>query len=118
MSGDLVPEGQDALPGLEPPKRGEVAIVLACRRTLVSLEAAGLLEERHAILAQSMLELAQVVDAGRRQGKASAVAMAAAQILAIYQQLVPDSEGGETDEWNELVAEFRRSSPEVRDQAQ
>lgn len=113
----LEPEGQPMLPGLEEPAHRESEIVAAARRSLRALEAVGLLDERHAVLCQQMIELARVIDAGRWQGKASAVAMAAAQLLATYQVMVPESEGGENDEWSELVAEFRRSAPTVRDQA-
>lgn len=113
----LLPEEQQALPGLEEPTRPEAEIVAAARRSLRALEAVGLLDERHAVLCQQMIELAKVIDAGRRSGRASAVAMAAAQLLATYQAIVPESEGGDNDEWSELVAEFRRSAPEIRDQA-
>lgn len=104
------------LPGLEPPARGEPAIVSATRRTLAAMEALGLVDELHAQPMQLLLDLAWVVDSGRRQGKASAVAMAAAQMIATYQLLMPESAGGgETDEWNQLVADLRRSSPALRD---
>ena len=108
---------ESALPGLEPPKRGESAMLSATRRTIASLDAAGFLDETHAALCQLLIELAQVVDAGRRQGKASAVAMAAAQILATYEKLVPESAGGSEDDaaWSELVAEFRRGAAPLRD---
>lgn len=107
---------ESALPGLEPDRPGDSAMLRATRRTIASLEGAGYLDERQAALCQLLLELADVVDAGRRQGKASAVAMAAAQILSTYELLVPESKGGgEGDEWEELVADMRRSAAAPRD---
>lgn len=109
---------EQLLPGLEPPSRGEPAIKVAARRTLVALEAAGFLDERHAVINQLILDLADVVESGRVQGKASAAAMAAAQLLAAYQLLMPEAnEGGGDDDWSKFVAELRRSTPEIRDAA-
>lgn len=109
-------QADELLPGLEPPQRGESAMMRATRRTITALEGAHYLDERQAALCQLMLELAEVVDAGRRQGKASAVAMAAAQILATYELLVPEAKGGDDgDEWAALVADMRRSATAPRD---
>lgn len=109
---------EQLLPGLEPPSRGEPAIKLAARRTLVALEAAGYLDERHAVINQLILDLADVVESGRVQGKASAAAMAAAQLLAAYQLLMPEaSEGGGDDDWSQFVADLRRSATQIRDAA-
>jgi hypothetical protein len=119
---------EQLLPGLEPPARGESPLQLATRRTIAGLNRAGLLDERHAMVTQLLLDLAEVHDVGRRHGKASAAAMAAAQMLAGYQLLMPEapSGGDDNDEWtrlaNELrqahqdvVAELGRSGPTVRD---
>jgi len=111
-------QDEQLLPGLEPPSRGEPAIKVAARRTITALEAAGFLDERHAVICQLILDLAEVVDAGRRQGKASAAAMAAAQLLAAYTLLMPEAnEGGGDDDWSTFVADLRRSATEVRDAA-
>jgi hypothetical protein len=110
-------EAEELLPGLEPPAARDSAMVKAARRTLASLHAIGKVDETHAVLCQQMLELADVVDRGRRQGKASAVAMAAAQIIATYQLMVPETKGGDgdADEWSRLVEEVRRSATTPRD---
>jgi hypothetical protein len=110
---------EQLLPGLEPPKPTEPALVKAARRSIVALEAAGYLDERHAVLCQLVLDMAEVTDTGRRHGRASAAAMAAAQLQAAYVLLMPEAiEGGEgNDEWGQLVAEIRRSTTPVRDQA-
>lgn len=112
-------DDQAPLPGLEPPDRGESVMVSATRRTIASLSSDLLVDERHAMILRLLLELAEVVDKGRREGRASAVAMAAAQMLAAFQLLVPDAdgEGGGTDEWTELVARLRGSAAASRDQA-
>lgn len=117
-AGDFA-RSESELPGLEPPARGESALMLATRRSIASLHALGLVDETHALLLQLLLDLAEVVDAGRRQGKASAAAMAAAQILATWQLLLPEApKGGEDgDGWDDVVAEFRRSEAAIRNAA-
>lgn len=55
--------------------------------TLKALESERLLEPRHAAMAQLALELADAVTAGTRSRRASAAAMAAAQLLAVLQAL-------------------------------
>lgn len=103
-----------ALPGLDAPRPHAPAIVLATRRTIAQLHTAGLVDESHAMLLQLLLDLAEVVDSGRRQGRASAVAMAAAQMLAAYAVLVPptppDEGGGQGDAFDELAADLRRAA--------
>lgn len=82
-------ETQLELPGLElDPEHGKrSALREAVVVTLGALQRDGLLEERHAAMAQLALELADSVSAGRRSGRASAAAMAAAQLLAVLQAL-------------------------------
>ena len=111
---------EEALPGLEAPARSASRLELAARRTIKALRAEGLLTERHAVLCQLMLDLAEVIDAGRRNGKASAAAMAAAQLTAAYELMVPDDEpgGDENSEWSRLVAELRGSGTPPRDPAE
>lgn len=83
-------EYQVTLPGLElDPEMGgkRNAMRNAVVVTLAALERDGLLEDRHAAIAQLALELADAVAAGRRSGRASAAAMAAAQLLAALEAL-------------------------------
>lgn len=107
--------GDELLPGLEPDRPRDSELVKATRRSIRALEAAGYLDETHAGRTRLLIELAMVVDAGVRQGKASAAAMAAAQILATYEQLVPEAKEGDGDAYLELVAEIRRSATAPRD---
>jgi hypothetical protein len=80
---------QPALPGLElEPELGTAtALRSAVITTLTALHDDQLLEPRHAGLAQLALELADAVTAGRRSGRASAAAMAAAQLRETLQAL-------------------------------
>jgi len=97
------------LPGLDAPPPTASALELSTRRTIAALEALGLVDERHSMLLQLMLDLAQVVDAGRRHAKASAAAMAAAQLLAAYTLLMPETEGGggDGDAFDQLASDLR-----------
>ena len=84
---------QPALPGLEAPASGsEPAMVQAARTTLHALRADGVLTDRHAVLVALVLELAQAVAAGSRTGRASATAMAAAQLRETMLVLDPPPE--------------------------
>ena len=106
------------IPGLEPPQPRESALKLAARRTIAELQRLAMLDDSHAVICQLILDLCDVVDAGRRQGRASAAAMAAAQLLAAYQLLKPEAKGGgdEDDQaWSELVEAFRRGTAKIRD---
>ncbi len=79
-------ESQPTLPGLE---LGEHvgSLRAAVITTLEALQLDGLLEPRHAMVAQLALEMADAVQRGIAGGKASAAAMAGAQLLAAYQAL-------------------------------
>lgn len=112
---DYAPD-ENVLPGLEPPTRSASPLEVATRRTITRLHELGLVDESHAMLTRLLVDLAEVVDAGRRQGKASAAAMAAAQILATYQILVPvdSGEGGEDDPFDELAGELRDAAAAAR----
>ena len=101
---------QPALPGLDvdedrPGPGGELRA--AARRSIRALSEAGYLDESHAVLCQLMLQLADAVDAGVRYGKASAAAMAAAQLLATYQAMRPEGGDSDVNEFDELVAQLR-----------
>ena len=76
------PDDQLALPGLElsEPRESDSPMVVAAKLTLAELQRTGAVELRHAVQVQLVLQLAQSIDAGTRSGRASAVAMAAAQL--------------------------------------
>lgn len=75
-------EQQPTLAGLElvPTIGKPSALRQAVVTTLQALEEDHLLEPRHSAMAQLALELADAVNAGTRGGRASAAAMAAAQL--------------------------------------
>lgn len=106
------------LPGLEPPPRSASPLELAAHRTIQALQDEGLLEPRHALTCQLILDLSQAVDAGKRAGRASAVAMAAAQLREAFLSLPEPATGGEEgDAWEALARELGRAAA-ARDAAE
>lgn len=100
-------DGQLALPGLTPPRDSDTAMVVAAKFTLDELRNLGVLERRHAVLVQLVLSLSAAIDAGTRAGRASAVAMAAAQLRETILTLdPPPEEAGASVEAHRRLAEF------------
>lgn len=96
------------LPGLEEPPAAAGALELAVRKTIRALDDLNLLEPRHALTCQLMIELAQAVAAGRAARRASAVALAAAQLREAFLSLPePETEGGTDDAWTQLADDLR-----------
>lgn len=86
------------LPGTDPDAhQGASALEQAARRTLTALWEAGSLGPQHALAMQLVIELSRAVDAGTRAGRASAVAMAAAQLRETWQALLPEDSGPTAD---------------------
>lgn len=100
-----------ALPGLGDAPAGETELETAVRRSLAALDAAGLLQETHAMAMQLVLDLARAVGIGTRNGRASAAAMAAAQLREAW-SLLPelDMASGQMDEWEKLAKDLRRAA--------
>lgn len=100
----------DALPGLEVPAdkvaNGEGPMVVSARATLEELEALHRLEPRHAVLRQLVLSLAGAIDRGVQSGRASAVAMAAKQLLETMLVLDPPPEEAGSKSAQDALAEF------------
>lgn len=118
-------EAGDPLPGLGEPAGTAGPLELAAHRTLAALEADGLLTEQHALIAQLILDLARVATLSVRTGKASAAALAGAQLLAAYDVLTPDTAEGGHDAYDQLAADLRaaavdetRRATAVRDRAE
>lgn len=103
------------LPGLEEPTRLEPAIVTAARRTIAAVEASGLLTERDALTCALVLDLAEAVASGKTGGRASAAAMAAAQLLAAMDRLPKPPEGGGDggDPYANLAEQLRQAAREA-----
>jgi hypothetical protein len=121
MTPDPIPLSTDQpLPGLGAPGdvvAGGSELYRQTQRALAALHRQGLVDERHAGLMQLALELAQAIRPGE---KAYGVAQCAAQLLAVFDKLMPDAEGGESDGWSELRAfiagvDAAGGSPTVRD---
>lgn len=100
---------QLTLPGLEL-DGDQVGPTSALRRavteTLAELSALGLLERRHVGMAQLALELADAVTKGNRAGRASAAAMAAAQLREVLQALPAPAPGTLLQEFESFRAEL------------
>lgn len=103
------PRGEEQLlPGLEEPDRPPGPIELAARRTIVALNSESLIEERDALLCQSLISLAKAYDAAAASAHAKAYAIANlhAQLLATIDAL-PIPEGGDpNDPWANLEREL------------
>jgi len=93
MTSDATIPGLE-VPDLQPGQDGPMA--RAARVTLVALTDAGGLEPRHTVLVQLVQSLAGAIDRGVASGRASAVAMAAKQLLETMLVLDPPPEGPST----------------------
>jgi arginine decarboxylase-like protein len=95
----MLDDGQPAIPGLPAltPRDNDTPMVTAARVSLSALAESGRIEARHAVLVQSVITLAGAMDAGLRNGRASAVAMAAKNLLDTMQALDPPPEDGDAD---------------------
>jgi len=99
-------ETAPTLPGLELiPADQQTAspMRLAVVATIEALQADQLLEPRHVGLCQLALELADAVTAGRRSGRASAAAMAAAQLRETLLALPEPVAGDAAQRFGEFV---------------
>jgi len=96
----------ETIPGLEliPADQRDVSPMRrAVIETIRALERERLLEDRHAGLCQLALELADAVTAGRRSGRASAAAMAAAQLRETLLALPAPVAGDVSQRFQEFV---------------
>lgn len=99
----IPPSTDEPLPGLgdpDPTAYGGTELQRQVSRSLRYLSDNGLVDERHAGLMQLALELARTV---RPNERAYGIAQAAAQLLATFEKLMPETEGG-TDGFAELRA--------------
>lgn len=108
------------LPGLEPAAPVDAgAVELAARRTITALE--GDIDERHAVIAQTLLTVARQLDraANARNAKDYGVANLVAQLRETYLVLAVDNENerGDGDPFDRLARELGRAAA-VRDAPQ
>lgn len=103
MTEPLPPSTDQPLPGLgDPDPSGRTsALEAAVRRSLAAMADAGMVDGRHAGLMELALQLAASIRPGE---KAYGVAQCAAQLIATFDKLMPDVEGGPTDGFSELRA--------------
>lgn len=102
MTDQLPLSTDEPLPGLgEPEHRGHTALYGQVQRSLRAMADAGQVDERHAGLMQLALTLADTIRPGER---AYGVAQAAAQLLAVFDKLLPDDAGGDPDGFDQLRA--------------
>lgn len=100
-------DDQPMLPGLTPPAQGDTPMVVAAKVTLDELRRLGVVERRHSVLVALVLSLSSAIDAGTKAGRASAVAMAAAQLRETVLTLDPPPEDGDASvEAHRRLAEF------------
>lgn len=92
--------------GAGPPTQAPGVMRAEVEATIKALDALGLLDDRHRAVCQLARQLADVVEAGTRSGKAAAAAMAARELRETLAAL-PEPEETTTDEWDELVAAMR-----------
>lgn len=83
-----------------PRDRGVTDLEREVRSSLAALRAAGRLEPADAGVSQLAIELSRAIAAGARSGRASAVALASAQLLACFDRLNPPDEGGDGDDFD------------------
>jgi hypothetical protein len=103
------------LPGLQDQVGHVTELETAVRRSLAALDAAGLLTEAHAMPMQLCLDLARAVGLGTRSGRASAAALAAAQLREAWGLLPTLDEGaGQQDEWDKLAQQLRHEADAER----
>lgn len=120
MTDQLPPTTQEPLPGLGAQSdvvHGATDLYRHVQRSLRFMADHDLVDDRHAGLMQLALTLASSIRPGE---KAYGIAQCAAQLLAVFDKLLPDVEGGGGDGWSELRAylagvDAAGGSPQVRD---
>lgn len=91
-------QGQLELWALPERREQDTPLVAATKHTLEQLRAHDRLPPERAALAQLCLSLAAAIDGGARSGRASAVAMAAAQLRDTMLVLDPPPEDGDASQ--------------------
>jgi len=106
---DLMDTSDAPLPGLESPAPSRVSrLELEVTASFARLQDEGLIDDRHRGLVELGLVLARRIGAGSG-GKDYGVAQLSAQLVGVYQQLMPDQEGGSSDgfdEWRRALADL------------
>lgn len=106
------PEWAPQLPGLAIPGWGRSHIERAAQATLANLEAQGLLEPRHALACQVVLELARAVGNGLAAPKVTVATATLSKHLLEAMEALPQPEAPVSDAW----ADFERQLAEAATQ--
>lgn len=100
------------LPGLEPDQPADGAVLKAARRTLRALEDADQLTEQHAVMAAALVTVARQLDRAANSGRAKeyAVANLVAQLRDTWTALVPETQEGGSDAFDQLATDLRNAA--------
>lgn len=109
---------QPELEGLTPPRASAGALSKAARATVQALEDDQLLEPRHTLTVQLVLNLADALDRDMSRGKISvAMSQATRQLLDAIEAL-PSPDAAQSDEWDELARAFAEADVRARERAE
>ena len=106
-------ESSPLLPGLEDEHTSptsSTALVEAVRRTFARLDAAGVLDERHAGMMALALYLADALGNATAMRRASSVALLSRELRETLSALPEPVEDAAADEWNSFEANFRAAA--------
>lgn len=106
------PRDDQPLPGLEPDQPADGAVLKAARRTLRALEDADQLTEQHAVMAAALVTVARQLDRAANSGRAKeyAVANLVAQLRDTWTALVPETQEGGSDAFDQLATDLRNAA--------
>lgn len=99
------------MPGIVIPTMGDSHIEKSAQATLAALDQAGVLQPRHALTCQLVLELARAVGTGLTFGKVTiATATLAKQLMEAIDTLPTEALDQDGDDWDQLAADLRAAA--------
>ena len=104
---------QPGLPGLTPDLAPAGRLTKAARATLDSLTEQGLLEDRHALHVQAILQLAEQLDRETRGKLTVAVGTGWRTLLDMIEQL-PQPTAAHSDAWDDMARAFAEADARAR----
>lgn len=106
----MTPEFAPTIPGLVLPEPGTSAIEASAIATIQRLDQDGLLEPRHALTCQLILELARAVGNGLTWGKVSVATATLARQLMDAIALLPVPAEQTDDAWTQLEVQLAEAA--------